>query len=138
MICKAFGAAAVDGNVIYEPCRTGPLVAISVNAAKRQIRVLWNGPAGANGSPVAGGGAVWVTAYTGSANGTLYELSPANGTVRHSISLGPVLPDFSSLSLAGGTAYVSTVNGVTAVNGVLGAEEMGRIVRKINSVLAFR
>ncbi|HEV3382411.1 MAG TPA: PQQ-binding-like beta-propeller repeat protein [Trebonia sp.] len=116
-VCAAFGAAAVDGDVVYEPCRTGPLVAISVNQAKRQIRILWDGPAGANGSPVVGGGAVWVTAYTGSAKNTLYELNPASGRVKDSIRLPSAVPDFSSLSLGGATAFVSTLDGVTAVNG---------------------
>lgn len=116
-ICKAFGAAAVDGAVVYEPCRAGPLTAVQVSQARRQIRVLWRGPAGANGSPVIGGGAVWVTTYTGAAKNTLYGLSPASGAVRNSVRLPASVPDFSSLSLAGGTAFVSTVNGVIAVNG---------------------
>jgi outer membrane protein assembly factor BamB len=116
-ICPAYGAAAVDGSVVYEPCRTGPLVAIDVDQASRRIKVLWNGPAGAGGSPVIGGGAVWVTAYRGGAANTLYELSPASGAVRDSIRLPASVPDFSSLSLGGGTAFVSTKDGVIAVNG---------------------
>lgn len=116
-ICGAFGAAAVDKAVVYEPCRTGPLTAIEVNAASRQIRVLWRGPAGSNGSPVIGGGAVWVTAYAGGARNTLYELDPGDGAVKQSIRLPARVPDFSSLSLGGGTAFVSTMDGVIAVNG---------------------
>ena len=56
-----------------------------------------------NGSPVLGGGAVWVTAYNsdGGTSGTLYELSPATGAVRSQIAIGAGLPHFSSLSLAG-------------------------------------
>jgi streptogramin lyase len=81
--------------------------------------VLWRGPSGTNGSPVVGGGAVWVTQYAdnGSGGGTLYELDPATGQVEHQISIGQGMPHFSSLSLSGGSAYVSTLTGITAING---------------------
>jgi len=114
-ICPAFGAAAVDGDTVYEPCGGG-LAAIEVNAQNREIRVLWRGPSGAAGSPVVGGGAVWVTRYS-TTGGTLYELNPANGTVWSQIPIAVGLPHFSSLSLAGGTAFVGTLDGVVAING---------------------
>jgi polyvinyl alcohol dehydrogenase (cytochrome) len=114
-ICAAFGAAAVDGDTVYEPCGGG-LAAIDVDAQHRQIRVLWRGPSGAAGSPVAGGGAVWVTQY-GTTGGTLYELNPADGAVWSQIPIAVGLPHFSSLSLAGGTAFVGTLDGVVAING---------------------
>src|SRR5215470_3978677 len=120
-ICTAFGAAAVDGSTVYEPCFGGRMAAIAVNADQRKIRVLWRGPSDANGSPVVGGGAVWVTSYQQSGSdsgGTLYELDPANGAVRHRLEISDGLPHCSSLSLAGGTACLSTLNGVVAVNGV--------------------
>jgi polyvinyl alcohol dehydrogenase (cytochrome) len=114
-VCAAFGAAAVSGNVVYEPCRFGSgLAAVQVSAAKKQIRVLWRGPASAHGSPVVGGGAVWVTDWPG---GTLYALSPATGQVLRQLSLGEQLPNMSSLSLAGSRAYLGTMNGVVAVAG---------------------
>ncbi|HVT69794.1 MAG TPA: PQQ-binding-like beta-propeller repeat protein, partial [Trebonia sp.] len=116
-ICNARGAAAVSGSTVYEPCQDGGMAAIAVNAAAKEIRVLWRGPADADGSPVIGGGAVWVTAYSGT-GGTLYELNPATGAVRQQLSIGAGLPHFSTLSLAGGSAYVATLDGITAVNGV--------------------
>jgi outer membrane protein assembly factor BamB len=118
-ICKAFGAAAVSGSTVYEPCRTGSLTAVEVSAATKTIKVLWRGPSGTDGSPVVGGGAVWVTKYaeSGSGGGTLYELNQATGQVEHQISISQGMPHFSSLSLSGGTAYVSTLDGITAVNG---------------------
>jgi len=117
-ICAAFGTAAVSGSTVYEPCRDGALTAVEVSAASKTIRVLWRGPSGANGSPVLGGGAVWVTTYSESGGGgTLYALSPATGRVEHQISIPEGLPHFSSLALSGGTAYVSTLTGVTAVDG---------------------
>ena len=43
--------------------------------------------------------------------------SSATGVIRNQIEIGAGLPHFSSLSLAGSTAYVGTLTGVTAVNG---------------------
>jgi outer membrane protein assembly factor BamB len=118
-ICAAFGAAAVSGSTVYEPCRNGPLTAVQVSAANKAIKVLWSGPSGTDGSPVVGGGAVWVTKYaqSGSGGGTLYELNQATGQVEQQISISQGMPHFSSLSLSGGSAYVSTLTGITAING---------------------
>ncbi|MCL2584384.1 MAG: PQQ-like beta-propeller repeat protein [Streptosporangiales bacterium] len=115
-ICPAYGAAAVSGSTVYEPCQAGGTAAVSVDAATRRIRLLWRGPAAADGSPVLGGGAVWVTSYA-SGSGVLYELDPRTGTIRHELGLGEALPHFSSLSLADGSAYVSALTGVVAVRG---------------------
>lgn len=115
-ICGAYGAAAVSGSVVYEPCRDGSgMAAVQVNPATKTIKVLWHGPGNAQGSPVVGGGAVWVTDYNG---GILYELQQNTGTVMHQISISGGLPHFSSMALSGGTAYVSTLAGITAINGV--------------------
>jgi hypothetical protein len=111
-VCKAFGAAAVSGTTVYEPCESSGMKAVST--AGNQLRVLWTGPSGASGSPVLGGGAVWVNNWD---TGTLYELNPANGAVRASVSLGASLPHFASVSLAGSLAFVGTNEGVTAVRG---------------------
>ena len=113
-ICDAKGAGAVSGATVYEPCQEGGMAAISVSAAQRTISVLWRGPGDGNGSPVVGGGAVWVTSYD---SGTLYELNPATGAIKSQLGIGGGLPHFSSLSLAGGTAFVGTLDGVVAVNG---------------------
>jgi outer membrane protein assembly factor BamB len=115
-ICNARGAAAVSGSTVYEPCQNGGMAAIDVNAAKKTIHVLWRGPSAAQGSPVVGGGAVWVTSYSAT-GGTLYELNQGTGKVEHQIPVGQGLPHFSSLALSGGTAYVSTLTGITAING---------------------
>ena len=114
-ICGAFGAAAVSGSVVYEPCRDGSgMTAVQVGAAAKTIKVLWRGPGSAQGTPVVGGGAVWVTDYNG---GILYELRQSTGRVMHQISVAGGLPHFSSLALSGGSAYVSTLRGITAING---------------------
>ena len=111
-VCPAYGAAAVAGSTVYEPCEQGGMAAISTAGDK--IHVLWRGPASAWGSPVVGGGAVWVTDWTA---GTLYELDPATGATRYSLSLGTSLPHFASLSMTGSYAYLGTNQGVVAVAG---------------------
>jgi outer membrane protein assembly factor BamB len=111
-VCPSFGGAANSGSTAYVPCASGGLATVS--AAGGRLRVLWRGPPGAAGSPVLGGGAVWVTDYS---SGTLYELSPATGRVRHQIGLGGALPHFASPSLSGRLVLVGTLTGVTAVSG---------------------
>jgi outer membrane protein assembly factor BamB len=111
-VCPAFGGAAVRGTVAYVPCAGGGMAA--VDTADRRIRVLWRGPESAAGSPVLGGGAVWVTDWDA---GVLYQLDPANGHVREQIGLGSPLPHFASPSLAGPLVLIGTMNGVVAISG---------------------
>jgi len=112
-VCEAYGGTAVQGTIVYEPCAQGGLAA--VDTAGNKIRVLWRGPSAAQGSPVVGGGAVWVTDYQG---GTLYELNQATGATRASLGLGTTLPHFSSMSMTGSHAFLGTMEGVIAVGGV--------------------
>jgi outer membrane protein assembly factor BamB len=112
-VCPAFGTAAVQGSTVYEPCEQGGLAAVSTAGSK--IRVQWRGPENAWGSPVIGGGAVWVTDWKA---GTLYELNQATGGIRASLGLGTPLPHFSSMSMAGRRAYLGTMDGVVSVSGV--------------------
>jgi polyvinyl alcohol dehydrogenase (cytochrome) len=112
-VCPAYGAAAADGTTVYEPCEGGGGMA-AISVADGQIRVLWRGPGSAWGSPVVGGGAVWVADWSA---GRLYELDPATGAVRYSVSLGTSLPHFASLSMTGSHAFLGTNDGVTAVAG---------------------
>jgi hypothetical protein len=103
----------VQGSTAYEPCEQGGLAAVSTAGGK--IRVLWRGPGNAWGSPVIGGGAVWVTDWNA---GTLYQLDQATGGIRASLSLGTPLPHFSSMSMTGGQAYLGAMDGVVSVSGV--------------------
>ena len=112
-VCAAFGGPSVDGSVAYIPCEGGGMAAIEVAGGK--LKVLWRGPGSASGSPVLGGGAVWVADWD---SGTLYELSQATGRVQRRIGLGSPLPHFASPSLSGGLALIGTVHGVAAVRGV--------------------
>jgi outer membrane protein assembly factor BamB len=112
-VCTAFGGAAVNGTTAYVPCTSGGLTAVAT--AGGRIHVLWHGPGAATGSPVLGGGAVWVPDWNA---GVLYELNPANGQVRAQISLASPLPHFASPSLSGALALIGTKSGVVAVHGV--------------------
>ena len=112
-VCPAYGGAAVQGSTVYEPCEQGGMAAIST--AGNKIRVLWRGPGSALGLPGRrrrGDLGHRLTA------GTLYELDPATGATRASLSLGTSLPHFSSMSMTGNHAYLGTMAGVVAVGGV--------------------
>jgi polyvinyl alcohol dehydrogenase (cytochrome) len=110
-VCRAFGGPAVDGNTAYVPCRDG-VRAVQVDTNGR-IHVRWQAAAtSAAGSPVVGGGAVWVVDYDG---GALYALDPATGAVRQQVPIGTA-PHFASPTLGRGRAYVGTLTGVVAVS----------------------
>jgi polyvinyl alcohol dehydrogenase (cytochrome) len=110
----AFGGAAVTGTRVYVPCEGGGLTAVST--ARGRIRVLWRGPGPAFGSPVVGGGRVWVLNWIARI-GILDQLSPRSGRVKHRIRLGTGLPHFASPSLSGRLVLVGTLHGVVAVRG---------------------
>jgi outer membrane protein assembly factor BamB len=111
-VCTARGGAAVSGSTVYVPCTDTGLSAVSLQAGHLLVR--WRGPSAASGSPVVGGGAVWVT---GGGAGNLYELAPATGLVEHLITLGTALPPSASPALSGGLAILGTMHGVVAVSG---------------------
>ena len=48
-VCAAYGAAAVAGSIVYEPCEQGGMAAI--DTAGHRIRVLWRGPSQRLGLP---------------------------------------------------------------------------------------
>jgi polyvinyl alcohol dehydrogenase (cytochrome) len=108
-VCKAFGAAAVNGDHVYVPCTDGTRE-ITIGADGR-ITKNWQAKVPANGSPMLGGGYVWVVDWNA---GTLYALDPANGSVHSHVDLGAV-PHFASPTLSGGTIFVGTSAGVVAV-----------------------
>jgi polyvinyl alcohol dehydrogenase (cytochrome) len=111
-LCVAFGGAAVAGATVYVPCWQSGLIAVHIAASRIQIR--WQASAGVWGSPVVGGGAVWVAEPH---DGTLYELAPGNGRVRYELKVASTLSDFVSPSLSGHLVLIGTLTGVTAVSG---------------------
>ena len=111
-VCLAYGGPAVRGTVAYIPCEGRGVTAVDTSG--HQIRVLWHGPPAAMGSPVLGGGAVWVTDWN---VGTLFQLDAATGHARATIGLGSALPHFASPSLSGPLVLIGTLGGVVAVSG---------------------
>jgi polyvinyl alcohol dehydrogenase (cytochrome) len=111
-VCPSYGGMAAAGRIVYVPCEGGGMAAVRISGTR--IKVLWRGPGAAEGSPVLGGGAVWVPDWNA---GVLYQLSRATGHVRHRIRLGSPLPHFASPSLSGNLALVGTMHGVVAVSG---------------------
>jgi outer membrane protein assembly factor BamB len=109
-VCPAYGAAAVSGTTVYVPCADGGTKAVSIGA-NGKIATLWQANVSTNGSPMIGGGSIWVTDWNA---GTLYLLDPATGKSHAQVHLGD-LPHFASPSLAHGQAYVGTMSGVVAI-----------------------
>jgi polyvinyl alcohol dehydrogenase (cytochrome) len=110
-VCTAFGGAAVSGNIVYVPCITG---LAAVDTAHNRVTVRWRGPADVWGSPVVGGGAVWVARPD---TGVLYELATATGHVREQLKVASLLPHFVSPALSGRLVLIGTTTGVVAVSG---------------------
>jgi polyvinyl alcohol dehydrogenase (cytochrome) len=108
-VCRAFGSASVSGDTVFVPCLDGTR-AVQVDSGG-QLHVRWHTSAPANGSPVLGSGAVWVTDYR---SGALYTLDPGTGAPLAHLDLGG-LPHFASPTLGRGLAFVGTLTGVTAV-----------------------
>ena len=94
-ICQAFGGPSVAGSTVYIPCADSTR-AVDLDP-RGGLRVRWTASVPADGSPVVGGGAVWVTDTD---HGILYALDPATGTPRQQIQVGD-LPHFASPTLAG-------------------------------------
>jgi outer membrane protein assembly factor BamB len=110
-VCRAFGTAAVQGSTAFVPCdRALARVDIGPEGA---LHPGWQVPLGAAGSPVVGGGAVWVVDY---ASGELSALDPATGRTLARAATGPV-PHFVSPVLSGSHVLLGTGQGVTAFEG---------------------
>lgn len=113
-LCAGFGTAAVYGSVVYVPCADSGIRQVRIGADGTPHAGWTAQAAGAHGSPVTGGGAVFVVDYDG---GVLYALDAASGVIRGKVSIGRA-PHFAAPSLSGAHAYVGTLDGVVAVGGV--------------------
>jgi outer membrane protein assembly factor BamB len=109
-ICQAFGGTAVTGSTAYVAC-SDSIRAVDIDPAGG-LKVRWTAAVPADGSPVLGGGAVWVTDTD---RGILYALDPASGTPRQQIDVG-ALPHFASPTLAADHVYLGTTSGVVAIS----------------------
>ena len=111
-VCVAFGGAAVSGTTVYVPCFGSGLAAVST--ARDRVAIAWRSPSAVWGSPVLGGGALFVAQPY---SGILYEVTPGTGRVTDQLHIASRLPDFVSPSLSGGLVLIGTLDGVVAVNG---------------------
>jgi outer membrane protein assembly factor BamB len=109
-VCRSFGGAAVDGDTVYLPCLDG-VRAVRVDAAGR-LHVLWRAATTTNGSPVVGGGRVWVLDH---AAGVLHALDPATGQSTGEVRVGAA-NRFATPALYGSTVIVPTLSGIAVVN----------------------
>ena len=108
-ICQSFGGAAVDGNVVYLPCTDG-VRAVRVDTAG-QLRVLWHASDSITGSPVIGGGRIWVLDPNA---GVLHALDPSTGRSLSQISVG-VANRFATPALYGADVIIPTLAGIAVV-----------------------
>jgi outer membrane protein assembly factor BamB len=108
-LCRSFGAAARNGNVVYVPCEDG-VREIEVTSGGT-IAAGWRTSTGAGGPPVVGGGAVWSLNID---QGKLFALDPGTGATLASLAVGD-LPHFASPTLWQGQVFIGTMAGVAAV-----------------------
>ena len=108
-ICVSFGGAAVDGDVVYLPCTDG-VRAVRVDDAG-QLHVLWHTSGSITGSPVIGGGRIWVLDPQA---GVLHALDPSNGKSLSQVSVG-VANRFATPALYGTDVIVPTLAGIAVV-----------------------
>ena len=108
-ICRSFGGAAVDGSVVYLPCTDG-VRAVRVDDAGG-LHVLWHASASITGSPVLGGGRVWVL---DPGAGVLHSLDPSNGQSVSQVQVGKA-NRFATPALYGSDVIVPTLAGVAVV-----------------------
>jgi outer membrane protein assembly factor BamB len=109
-VCRSFGGAAVDDDVVYLPCTDRGDTAVRVDDSGK-LHVLWRAPGSINGSPVVGGGRVWALAQH---DGVLYGLDPASGHAVESANVGPT-SRFATPALYGNEIVVPTLAGITVV-----------------------
>jgi outer membrane protein assembly factor BamB len=108
-ICRSFGGAAVDGDVVYLPCTDG-VRAVRVGSAGT-LHVIWQAPGQVAGSPVAGGGRVWALDQFG---GVLHALDPATGQTLEQVTVGET-SRFATPAIYGSLVLVPTMAGVAFV-----------------------
>lgn len=108
-ICRSFGGAAVDGDVVYLPCTDG-VRAVRVDGAG-QLHVLWHASGSITGSPVIGGGRIWALDTNA---GVLHALDPATGKSLGQVDVG-VANRFATPALYGADVIVPTLAGLAVV-----------------------
>jgi outer membrane protein assembly factor BamB len=108
-ICRSFGGAAVNGNVVYLPCTDG-VRAVRVDGTGK-LHVLWHASDSITGSPVIGGGRIWVLDTN---NGILHALDPTSGESLGQVDVG-VANRFATPALYGADVIIPTLAGIAVV-----------------------
>jgi outer membrane protein assembly factor BamB len=108
-ICRSFGGAAVDGDVVYLPCTDG-VRAVRVDDAG-QLHVLWHTSESITGSPVIGGGRLWALDTNA---GVLHALDPSTGKSLSQVDIG-VANRFATPALYGADVIIPTLAGIAVV-----------------------
>jgi outer membrane protein assembly factor BamB len=104
--CAGYGGMAADQDAVFVPCSQG-LERVDVTATT--LTAGWR--AGAAGSPVVGGGAVWALDQS---SGALFAYDEATGSTLARVEVGDVTR-FASPVLAGDMVFVGTEQGLVAV-----------------------
>jgi outer membrane protein assembly factor BamB len=108
-ICLVFGGSAVSGDTVFLPCTDG-VRAVRVDDTGK-LHVVWHADDSITGSPVIGGGRVWVLDTGG---GVLHGLDPATGKSLGEVEVGDA-NRFSTPALKGTDVIVGTLTGVAVV-----------------------
>jgi hypothetical protein len=109
-VCRSFGGTAVQHDVVYVPCTDG-LRAVRVDNGGA-MHVLWHAAESIIGSPVIGGGRIWVL-DTGA--GVLHGLDPKTGRSLGRVAVGAVTR-FATPALDGVNVLVPTQRGLAIVS----------------------
>ncbi len=107
---SAFGGAAVNRSVAFIPCTDG-LRQIKLGSDGK-LQNGWQAPNQVSGSPIIGGNTVY---SLDSADGRLYALNAATGSVRTTASVGAI-SRFTTPTLFQHTVFVGTMSGIVAVS----------------------
>jgi len=112
-VCRAgFGGTAYQPPLLYVPCTDG-LIALRVQP--NHFDIAWRVSGQQLNSPIVAYGSVW-SVDGGSA--TLFQVNPADGSVRNRLQLpGPTVAHFLTPTAAGGKIFVTSGKNVLAFGG---------------------
>jgi outer membrane protein assembly factor BamB len=105
------GGTAYVGNVVYLPCQAG-VIAVKVDPAKQDFKILWQSSTGAGGPPIVAGGLVWTIS-----GGTLFGLNPSTGAAAQELAINSNATDFPTPSVGAGLLLAPAGDQVYAFSG---------------------
>ena len=111
-VCSAaFGGTALRLYMVYVPCTNG-LFGVQVEPAKGTFTTAWQVTGQRLNSPIVAYGSVW---SIDTDSGTLFQISPADGSVQNRLKLPtPVIAHFITPAAAGGRIFVGSGANVVA------------------------